>query len=148
MGCPPAELVSFIADHRNELRWNTEMVSIEPAVDGPPKPGARFADTARVMGLRVHVDLKLLELDPDGLVRFGGQATGMRVQTTYAVHPDPDGTRLVFDFVAELHWALRPFRWAVQQQMDRRFDRMLPAMRREVETGVVASLSGGPVEAR
>jgi hypothetical protein len=129
----PAQLVDYIADHRNELRWNAEMVTIERLDSGPLRAGARFADTARAMGMRFRARLELVELAPERLVRFRGATAIMSLETAYAVAAHPEGSRLVFDFTAVPRLLARPLRSWVQREMDRRFDTLIPALCRAAE---------------
>ena len=133
IGCSPDEVTDFLLDHRNELRWNPEMQSVERLDGGPLGPGARFLDTARVGGRRVHVTVVLLDHEPGRLVRFSGDTSTMDLCTTYAVQPAEGGALLDFAFEATLRGAARLAPFVVRRLMERRFDRILPAACRILE---------------
>ncbi len=133
IGCSADEVTQFLVDHRNELRWNHEMESVERLDDGPLAPGARFLDTARVGGRRIRVTLVLLDHQPGRLVRFSGDTSTMDLRTTYAVRPVEGGAVLDFAFEATLRGAARLAPFVVRRLMERRFDRILPSACRILE---------------
>lgn len=86
---PPEEVFEFLADARNENRWNPNVVRIDKTTDGPVGPGSTFVGTYRRGG---RMTFELVEYDRPASLAFTGGRRQLGLAATVRVAPAGDGT--------------------------------------------------------
>jgi hypothetical protein len=102
IGRPVDRVFDFVADQRNEPRYNPHMVRADKATGGPVGPGTVFRSAARSMGRTATM---LIELTAYDRPRRLAQITVMRqadIDGTLTFEPAPGGTRMRWS------WRVRP----------------------------------------
>jgi hypothetical protein len=102
IGRPVDAVFDFVADQRNEPRYNPRMVRADKATAGPVGKGTVFRSAARSMGRTADM---LIELTAYDRPRRLAQITVMRqadIDGTLTFEPVPAGTRMRWS------WRVRP----------------------------------------
>lgn len=102
----PVEAVfDFVADERNEPRYNTRMIAAELLTPEPIGVGARFH--ARMMSRRRPVDMLIAITVYERPRRLGSRTelTAMQIEGMLTFEPLPEGTRLKWA------WNVQPRGW-------------------------------------
>lgn len=99
---PVAEVFDFVADERNEPRYNTKMIDVEKVSPGPISRGTRFRATSRSMGrisvmaieftdfdrpAQISSSTALAGMDVHGAVTFGRAGSSTRMRWSWNMHP-------------------------------------------------------------
>lgn len=97
----PEEVFAFVADLRNDPRWNSAIDEVRQTSEGPPGVGTTFRTVARFLGRRFETPEEVTEYEPDrklstevtsGPLRFTGSrivegvAGGARLTLTAEGH--------------------------------------------------------------
>ncbi len=98
---PAAEVFDFVADERNEPRFNRQMSSAELLTPEPIGSGSRFHAAMRMMRRTVDMTVeftqferpRLLGLTSRSVIR-GGRGRAMLTSGTLTFEPVPRGTRM------------------------------------------------------
>jgi mannose-6-phosphate isomerase-like protein (cupin superfamily)/uncharacterized protein YndB with AHSA1/START domain len=62
---PPEEVFAFVADLRNDPRWNSAIDEVRQTPEGPPGLGTTFWTVARFLGRRFETPEEITEYEPD-----------------------------------------------------------------------------------
>jgi uncharacterized membrane protein len=62
---PPEEVFAFVADLRNDPRWNSAIDEVRQTPEGPPGLGTTFWTVARFLGRRFETPEEVTEYEPD-----------------------------------------------------------------------------------
>ena len=79
----------FLADIRNEKRWNPRVLSIEKVSDGDIGAGTRFRGTYRGLG---SLDTQLNDFEPPGRLSFVSRGPRMHIDGTFLLTAGQEGT--------------------------------------------------------
>lgn len=96
---PVGDVFAFIADHANDRRWRSEVVSSRS--DGGPGVGAHLHQTVSYRGRTAEAHLEVTEHVPGERICFRAHG-GVRAHGCYDLHPEGDGTRLAVSATVEL----------------------------------------------
>ena len=88
---PPSVAFDFVADPRNEARWNPNALRVEQLSDLPLGVGSAFRVFGRMLGREVAVDVHVVELDPPGRTQTRASSGPVRFETTYVIGPCESG---------------------------------------------------------
>lgn len=99
---PVEDVFDFVADERNEPRYNPSMVRAEKLTDGPIGPGTHWAATVLARGKPLDMDIEVTQYErPHRLASATTMATA-DVEGVLTFEPDVTGTRMSWS------WQLRP----------------------------------------
>ena len=103
---PVEEVFDFVADERNERKYNPNLVWVEKVTPGPISEGTRWAAMVESRGRQLDMDLEVTEYARPS--RLGSTTSMPTAEISGAVTflPDVDGTRLGWS------WDLQPLGWA------------------------------------
>jgi len=103
---PVEEVFDFVADERNERKYNPHLVWVEKVTPGPISEGTRWAAMVESRGRQLDMDLEVTEYARPS--RLGSTTSMPTAEISGAVTflPDADGTRLGWS------WDLQPLGWA------------------------------------
>lgn len=91
---PVEEVFDFVADERNEPRYNPRMRSAELISPGPIGPGTRFRAVGTTIGWPVEMAIEITAYErPRRLASTTHRAT-MEIQGTRTFDAVPEGTRM------------------------------------------------------
>jgi uncharacterized protein YndB with AHSA1/START domain len=103
---PPERVFDYIADVRNERRWQKDMLSVEKVTDGPVGEGTVFDTRYRAFG-RMRLALEDYRR-PEHLV-FAGRGPRLWMRFVMVVEPRDGGSRVTFDVDMKPRGVLRAF---------------------------------------
>ena len=100
---PVEDVFDFVADERNEPKYNPRMVRAEKVTPGPVAKGTRWSATVESRGRR-PVDMEMVVTDYTRPTRLGSTTRMSTAEIRGAVtfEPDPAGTRMRWS------WQLQP----------------------------------------
>lgn len=102
IGRPVEEVFDFVADERNEPRYNRRVRRVDLVPDGAVGRGSHFrAELARV-GRTVPLDIVVTGYERPRLLASSSRTRAMDIWGSLAFQSVPGGTRLSW------HWELRP----------------------------------------
>ena len=102
----PAEVVcDFVADMRNEPRYNPQMSRVELLTEGPIGVGSRFRAATEARGRPLEMNVELTEFERPTRVASVMHSAIIDVAGALTLSPLPGGTRLKWS------WDVRPKGW-------------------------------------
>jgi hypothetical protein len=94
IGCPPDVVFDFVADERNEPKYNPYMVRAEQIFEGPIGNGTRFAATIKSMGRTQEMITEFTDYNRPMRLALTSYRSRMDIRETVTFEPDPVGTRM------------------------------------------------------
>jgi hypothetical protein len=88
------ETFDFLADLRNEARWNPRVVEIQQGTPGPVGTGTRFRGTYRGIG---SLDTVLTRCDRPHRIAFHSEGPRMEIDGVFVLSPATAGTDVALD---------------------------------------------------
>jgi len=139
---PPSAAFEFVADPRNEVRWNPNAQRVEQLSDLPLGVGSAFRVIGRMMGRDLAVDVHVVELDPPRRTRTRAASGPVGFETTYVVEPCRSGASVTMSVRVTAQGPLRLAGPLLQAGFRRRTARLAGRLKAAIEAspGVV---SGG-----
>ena len=105
----PVDLVfDFLADPRNEPKYNPIVLDARKITGGPIGPGTRFVQRAKQFGRAGDVDIEIIDYQRPKHLGFRIRSTGMKVHGRQFFTAQDTGTqvRWEWDFRADRRWRL------------------------------------------
>lgn len=99
---PVEEVFDFVADERNEPRYNAQMLHAEQMSSGPIGVGTRFQAESKTMGRPVAMTIEFTAYERPRRLTSQTHLSTMDIQGTLTFDPVSDGTRMRWS------WELRP----------------------------------------
>ena len=99
---PVEDVFDFVADERNEPRYNAEMRNVEQISTGPIGLGSRFRGVSVSMGRAVEMTIEFTAFDRPRRLRSTNHLSSMDIEGTLTFASLPEGTRMRWS------WDLRP----------------------------------------
>jgi hypothetical protein len=96
------DVFDFVADERNEPRYNPRMVRAEKTSSGPVGLGTRFSAEMRSIGRPARMMVEYTGFDRPHRLASSTHLSKMDIDGTLTFEPVPDGTRMRWA------WNLRP----------------------------------------
>jgi hypothetical protein len=121
---PLEEVFDFVADERNEPRYNPRMLRAEKISPGPIGVGTRFRAETKTM--RGSAEMVIEVTTYERLRRLGSstQLSSMEIHGTLAFEPFPEGTRMHWEWDVEPRGLFKPFS-SIVAWMGRRQERRI-----------------------
>ncbi len=91
---PVEEVFDFVADERNEPRYNPDMLRAEQTTDGPIGVGTRFAAEMRFRGGTTPMNVEYTEYDRPHRLGSTSRLSTMEIHGMLTFEPAPAGTRM------------------------------------------------------
>jgi uncharacterized protein YndB with AHSA1/START domain len=91
---PDEDVFDFVADQRNEPRYNREMLQSELISDGPIGLGSQFRAVMSMRGKPVEMTIEFTAYEPPRLLASSTHLSNMDIQGTLTFDPVPAGTRM------------------------------------------------------
>jgi len=102
------EVFQTLADVDAIPHWQASVIDVTPPASGSLTLGTVFEETAKAVGRKRHVDVRVAMYRPDELIAFSGDAGFMDFYCTYALESTPAGrTRLSSRSEFRLHGGWR-----------------------------------------
>lgn len=99
---PVEEVFDFVADERNEPRYNPQMLRAEQISAGPIGRGTRFRAESKVMGRSMAMTITFAAYDRPRRLTSSTHLSTMDILGTLTFEPVPEGTRMRWS------WDLKP----------------------------------------
>ncbi|TRW44097.1 hypothetical protein FJ693_15115 [Georgenia yuyongxinii] len=119
----PVEVVfAYVADQRNEPRYNPQMLWAEKVTPGPIGVGTRFHQQMRMPGRGGRMGSQLIGFDPPASLALRSHLTWMDTVGTLTFAAAGDGTRLSWDWQVRFRGPARlltPLLLAVGRRQER-----------------------------
>jgi carbon monoxide dehydrogenase subunit G len=91
---PVEEVFDFVADERNEPRYNSKMRRAEKISEGPIGVGTRYRAEVVSAGRPVTMIIEFTGYDPPRRLVSSTRMSSMDIQYTLTFEPSPEGTRM------------------------------------------------------
>ena len=104
---PVEEVFNFVADERNEPRYNPRMLHAEQTSTGPVGLGTRFRAEMRSMGRTVAMTIENTGYERPWRLAVKTRLSNMDIEGNLSFDPVADGTRMRWLWDLKPHGALR-----------------------------------------
>lgn len=104
---PVDEVFDFVADERNEPRYNPRLLYAEQTSAGPIGVGTRFEAETRTLGRTVPMVIELTTYERPRRLASSTHLSMMDIQGTLTFDPVPAGTRMRWSWQLAPHGALK-----------------------------------------
>lgn len=91
---PAEDVFDFLADLRNESRWNPRVVEITQSTPGPIRSGTRFHGKYRGIGA---LETVLVECDRPSRIAFRSEGQRVEIEGAFALTRTASGTDVALD---------------------------------------------------
>jgi hypothetical protein len=91
---PVDEVFDFVADARNEPRYNPQILRAEKLSPGPIGLGTRFRDEIRSMGRPAEITIEIIGYERPRRLTNSIHVSTMDIRGGLTFHPAPAGTRM------------------------------------------------------
>ena len=91
---PVEQLFDFVADERNEPRFNSKMRTVEKVTPGPVGEGTRFRTQVTARQRPTEMSVELTEYDRPRRLASVSKLSNMEIEGMLTFDPVPEGTRL------------------------------------------------------
>lgn len=135
---PAEEVFDFLADVRNEQRWNSNVIAIESESDGPLSVGGRFEGVYR-RGGRMRFEL-VEAVGPSRLV-FRGGGRQMALVATLELERVSSATRVRMKAEMEPRGPVKLLAPLMRKPIERQYERVSESFRQVVEGNKYAGRS-------
>lgn len=95
---PIEDVFDFVADQRNEPRYNDSMLESEKLTCGPVGAGTSFRAISRSAGRPVAMVIELIEFDRPRLIRETTHMAAMEIDGTLTFEAVAEGTRMCWSW--------------------------------------------------
>ncbi|HVB64067.1 MAG TPA: SRPBCC family protein [Nitrolancea sp.] len=104
---PVEDVFDFVADERNEPRYNPRMVRAEQISPGPIGVGTRFQVETRTMGRPITMTIEVTAYERPRRLASTTHLSSMDIEGTLTFDPVPQGTRMRWSWDLEPRGALK-----------------------------------------
>jgi carbon monoxide dehydrogenase subunit G len=111
---PPGVVFDFVADERNECRFNPKMLEVTLVSDEPPRAGSRFQATIRSGARKADMTIDYTEFVRPTRLASVTRLRSMDIYGSLSFEPEGNGTRMSWSWEIRLRGALRPVRPIVE----------------------------------
>ena len=99
---PPEAVFDFVADERNEPRFNPQMLKAEQVTPGPIGPGTRFRAEVARRGRPLEMVIEFTDFERPRRLSSSTRMSAMDIRGTLTFDPVPEGTLMRW------RWELAP----------------------------------------
>ena len=99
---PPEDVFDYVADERNEPRFNPQMLSVEQLTPGPIGLGTRFRAEVTSRGRPLEMIIQYTAYERPRRLASATRMAAMDIRGALTFDPVPEGTRMRW------HWELAP----------------------------------------
>ena len=91
---PVEQVFDFVADERNEPRFNPKMLTVEKVTPGPVGKGTRFRTQVKARQRTAGMSVEFTAYDRPRRLRSVSELSNMEIEGTLTFDPVPEGTRM------------------------------------------------------
>jgi len=128
----PEDVAAFMFDAGHDPEWITGIEHVDPPA-APVGVGTETHRLARFMGRRIDYVLRVIEHVPDRLLVMQSVRAPFPMGVTYAVDPDPSGSRVSLRVTGGYGLLMRLAQPIVSRQIRRSLEADLEHLRRRLE---------------
>lgn len=107
IGRPVKEVFDFVADERNETKYNPRMLRVEKVTDGTIGNGTQFRATTKSMGRPLTMLLETTEYQRPQRLANTTSTSSATIRGVLTFEPDPGGTLLRWSWNIQPRGALK-----------------------------------------
>lgn len=107
IGRCPEDVFDFVADERNEPRYNTQMVHVELLTDGALGIGSKFHAVMKTSRGRVEMTIEWTAFERPRVLGSSTQLQSMDITGLLTFEAVPEGTRMRWSWELQPHGLLR-----------------------------------------
>lgn len=140
-GSRPRDAVTafaFVADPRNEPRWNPAAIGVEDLAPVPITSGTRCVVVGRTMSREMRVSLEIVEHKPPRHIRTLGSSGPMRFDTTFEIEPAGVAASVTMSVAVTAVGAARIVAPVLRAGFSRRLAKLASRLERAIEAGASA----------
>ena len=104
---PVEDVFDFVADERNEPRYNPRMIRAEQISPGPIGLGTRFEAETKTMGQPVAMTIEITAYERPRRLANSTHIASMEIEGALTFDPIPEGTRMRWSWELEPRGALK-----------------------------------------
>jgi uncharacterized protein YndB with AHSA1/START domain len=130
---PVEDVFDFVADERNEPRYNPQMRRAEQISDGPIGIGTRFRAELVNMGRTVEMVIEFTGFDRPRRLASTTHMSSMDIHYTLTFEPVPEGTRMRWSGDLEPHRIFKLMSPMVARMGRRQEERIWTGLKRLLE---------------
>ena len=134
IGGPAEAVFDFVADQRNEPRYNPRMIRADKVSDGPVGKGTVFRSAARFMGRTAEMRSELTGYDRPGRLASRTTTEQADIDGTLTFDPVPGGTRMRWSWTVRPRGAARVLALVISWIGRRQEQAIWASMKRYLET--------------
>lgn len=132
---PAQEVFDFVADERNEPRYNPRMLRAEQVSEGPIGLGTRFQTELKTMGRTMPMAVEFTGFERPQRLASVTRSAMMETEGALTFEPVPDGTRMRWSWEVRPRGAMRAMSPFVATIGRRQEQRIWGALKRLLESG-------------
>ena len=91
---PVEQVFDFVADERNEPRFNPKMLTVEKVTPGPVGKGTRFRTQVKARQRTAEMSVEFTAYDRPRRLTSVSKLSNMEIEGTLTFDPVPEGTRM------------------------------------------------------
>ena len=91
---PVEQVFDFVADERNEPRFNPKMLTVEKVTPGPVGKGTRFRTQVKTRRRTAEMSVEFTAYDRPRRLTSVSKLSNMKIEGTLTFDPVPEGTRM------------------------------------------------------
>jgi uncharacterized protein YndB with AHSA1/START domain len=131
---PIEDVFDFMADARNEPRYNPIMRHAEKLTDGPIGVGTRFCDVSRSFGRDIKAIIELIDYERPERLAWSIHLPATAIAGVLEFTPTPEGTRARWTWDVTPHGALKLLAPIIARRGQREEERIWERMKHYLET--------------
>jgi carbon monoxide dehydrogenase subunit G len=91
---PLDKVFAFVADFRNNAKWQNGLIESSQTPDGPTQVGSKVTDKRTFLGQKIEGTYEVTEFVPNKKVAFKSTSGPMQFQLAQTFEATPNGTRV------------------------------------------------------
>lgn len=132
---PIEEVFDFVADERNEPRYNPQMTKAQKITPGPIGPGTRFESVMTGRGVTAEMTIEFIEFERPRRITEKTHMQNMDLTGGLYFEPEAQGTRMKWVWDLEPHGFYRFLGPLVTRMGDRQERSIWTGLKRLLEEG-------------
>jgi uncharacterized protein YndB with AHSA1/START domain len=131
---PVEDVFDFVADERNEPKYNPRMIRAEKTTPGPVAQGTRWSATVTSRGRPVDMEMEVTDYTRPTRLGSTTRMPTAEIRGTVTFEPDPAGTKMRWSWQLQLKGALKLLGPLIARQGRRQEAQIWAGLKRHLES--------------